>query len=210
MICIAPTKPLIHPVASKKEIRDVQKFRYQILVEELGFDTLPGIDHRRRLLGDRLDDQLPLFAAYAGGRLVGTIRWGLVSWMTQPPLAVRRALAAGYGEGYHRAQIGICDRLAVAADHRGVWLNLELSTAACRSLVQNGCSACFCWARPRLCRLYQRLGFRDLGIVADGEADQVRRVMRLETSDQEHLKKIGSPFLEIFGIASNSDTCMRQ
>ena len=205
MICITPTKPLIYPVTSKKERTAVQKFRYEILVEELGLDALSGIDHRRRLLGDRLDDQMPLFAAYAGGRLVGTIRCGPVSLMSQMPVAVRRALAAGYGEGYRPEQIGICDRLAVAAEHRGIWLNLELSTAACHSVVQNGCTVCFCWARPRLCRLYQRLGFRDLGIVAGETADQVRRIMRLEMSDLAHLKKINSPFLEILETASNRD-----
>ena len=93
----------------------------------------------------------------------------------------------------------------MAAEHRGVWLNLELSTAACHSVVQNGCTVCFCWARPRLCRLYQRLGFRDLGIVAGETADQVRRIMRLEMSDLAHLKKINSPFLEILETASNRD-----
>jgi len=205
MICITPTKPLITPVTSKTEITEVQKFRYKILVEELGLNAIPSIDHRRRLIGDYLDDKLSLFAAYAGDRIVGTIRCGLVSRMTQKPAALDQALAAGYGEGYLPEQLGICDRLAIASEHRGIWLNLELSIAACHSLVRKGCTACFCWARPRLCRLYQRLGFRDLGIVADGKTDQIRRVMRLELSDLAHLKKINSPFQEILEVAYRSD-----
>jgi ribosomal protein S18 acetylase RimI-like enzyme len=201
MICITPTKPLITPVTSKTEITEVQKFRYKILVEEFGLNAIPGIDHRRRIVGDHLDDKLSLFAAYVGDRIVGTIRCGLVSRMTQKPAALDQALAAGYGEGYLPEQLGICDRLAIAAEHRGIWLNLELSTAACHSLVRKGCTACFCWARPRLCRLYRRLGFRDLGIIADGNADQIRRVMRLEMSDRTHLRKVGSPFQEILEVA---------
>ena len=197
MICITPTKPLIPPVTSQAEITDVQQFRYQILVEEFGLNTIAGIDHRRRLVGDTLDDKLSLFAAYAGGRLVGTIRCGLVSLMAQRPTALDQALAAGYGEGYLPSQLGICDRLAIAPEHRGIWLNLELATAACHSLVREGCEACFCWARPRLCRLYQRLGFHDLGIATDSATEQTRRVMRLEISDRTHLEKVGSPFREI-------------
>ena len=79
MICITPTKPLITPVTSKTEITAVQKIRYKILVEEFGLNAIPGIDHRRRIVGDHLDDKLSLFAAYAGDRIVGTIRCGLVS-----------------------------------------------------------------------------------------------------------------------------------
>ena len=201
MICITPTKPLITPVTSQAEITDVQQFRYQILVEEFGLNTIAGIDHRRRLIGDALDAKLSLFAAYAGGRLVGTIRCGPVSHMTQRPAALDQALAAGYGEGYLPGQLGICDRLAIAPEHRGIWLNLELATAACHSLVREGCEACFCWARPRLCRLYRRLGFRDLGIIASGNNHQIRRVMRLEISDRTHLEKVGSPFQEILEVA---------
>jgi len=201
MICISPSKPLIAPVTSKAEIEKVQKFRYEILVEELGLTTTPGIDHRRRLLGDCLDGDLSLFAAYAGGQIVGTIRCGRVSSVTRRPAALEQALAAGYGERYLPEQLGVCDRLAIDPKQRGVWLNLELSTVACHQLVQMGCRACFCWARARLCRLYQRLGFHDLGIVADGNTKESRRVMRLEMSDLAHLKKVGSPFQEILEVA---------
>ncbi len=205
MICITPTKPLITPVTSKSEIIEVQQFRYKILVEEFGLKTTPGIDHCHRRIGDTLDDKLSLFAAYAGGRLVGTIRCGLVSLMAQRPTALDQALAAGYGEAYLPDQLGICDRLAIAPEHRGIWLNLELATAACHSLVREGCEACFCWARPRLCRLYQRLGFHDLGIATDSATEQTRRVMRLEVSDSRHLKKVGSPFQEILEFANNEN-----
>ena len=205
MICITPTKPLITPVTTTAEITAIQEFRYKIIVEEFGLNGIPGIDHRHRRISDSLDDKLSLFAAYSGDRLVGTIRCGLVSQMPQKPATLDQALAAGYGEGYLPEQLGICDRLAIAAEHRGIWLNLELSTAACHSLVRKGCTACFCWARPRLCRLYRRLGFRDLGIVADGKNDQIRRVMRLELSDLTHLKKINSPFQEILEVAYRTD-----
>ena len=204
MICISPAKPLITPVTSKAEITEIQKFRYKILSEEFGLKSVAGIDHRRRLIGDSLDEKLSLFAAYAGGRLVGTIRCGLVSHMNQRPNALDQALAAGYGAGYRADQLGVCDRLAIAPEHRGIWLNLELSTAASHRLVQKGCRACFCWARPRLCRLYHRLGFHDLGIVTDGDTDQMRRVMRLEVSDLTHLRKVGSPFHEILETAHSN------
>lgn len=206
MICISPAKPLIMPVTSKAEIIEIQKFRYRILVEEFGLDSIAGIDHQLRLIGDCLDEKLTLFAAYAGGRLVGTIRCGIVSEMMQRPNDLQQALAAGYGAGYRANELGVCDRLAIANEHRGIWLNLELSTAACHRLVRSGCRACFCWSRPRLCRLYQRLGFHDLGGVGDkidGTSDQIRRVMRLEVSDLEHLKQVGSPFQEILETAQS-------
>ncbi|MEC7696537.1 MAG: GNAT family N-acetyltransferase [Planctomycetota bacterium] len=204
MICISPAKPLITPVTSKAEIREIQRFRYKILSEEFHLDSVDGIDHRRRIIGDSLDEKLSLFAAYAGGRLVGTIRCGPVSSMTQRPSALQKALASGFGAGYRTDQLGVCDRLAIASEHRGIWLNLELSTAACHNLLRKGCKACFCWARPRLCRLYHRLGFHDMGIVTDGNPNGIRRVMRLEVSDLEHLRKVGSPFQEILEtVASN-------
>ena len=205
MICISPAKPLITPVTSKAEIKDIQRFRYRILSDEFQLDSIDGIDHRRRMIGDRLDEKLSLFAAYAGGRLVGTIRCGQVSIMTQRPRALRKALAAGYGKGYRTDELGVCDRLAIAPEHRGMWLNLELSTAACHSLVKKGCRACFCWARPRLCRLYYRLGFHDVGVVTDDNPNRIRRVMRLEVNDMKHLKKVGSPFQEILETANSND-----
>ena len=52
MICISPAKPLIMPVTSKAEIIEIQKFRYRILVEEFGLDSIAGIDHQLRLIGD--------------------------------------------------------------------------------------------------------------------------------------------------------------
>ena len=204
MICISSTKPLISLATSKAEIAEIQAFRYKILVEEFGFKSIAGIDHSRRLIGDHLDEKLSVLAASVGGRIVGTIRCGFVSEMTPRPVDLANALAAGYGAAYRPAQLGVCDRLAIVPEHRGMWLNLELSTAACHSLVRSGCRACFCWARPRLCSLYQRLGFHDLGKVVDGHADQVRRVMRLEVDDMTHLKKIGSPFQEILQTAKSN------
>ena len=204
MICISPAKPLITPVTSKAEIKEIQRFRYRILSDEFQLDSIDGVDHRRRMIDDRLDEKLSLFAAYVGGRLVGTIRCGQVSKMTQRPDVLSKALAAGYGRGYRTDELGVCDRLAIAPEHRGMWLHLELSTAACHSLVKKGCRACLCWARPRLCRLYCRLGFHDVGKVNDDNPNRIRRVMRLELNDIKHLKKVGSPFQEILETAHSN------
>ena len=166
----------VRPVRTPEDLRIAQRFRYQVCIEEYGQTYLEGIDHPSKTLGDHLDHDLTVFGVYAQNQLVGTVRWGLLSWTKRPHRHSKAIQRLGFDIP---EMIGMTDRLALAPQVRNLaTLRLLTKTIGTHALFA-GSAYEFCWAQPRLTPLYTRLGYRKTSAEVLNDAGQKLHIMQL-------------------------------
>ncbi|MHA1109045.1 MAG: cyclic nucleotide-binding domain-containing protein [Alphaproteobacteria bacterium] len=190
----------IGPVGSAAELRDVQRFKYDVYVAEMGrYGAIA--DHARRLLIEPDDATSHVYQARVGGKLAATMRltWG------GDTLDGRDALGARHVEQYDLApfleavapeQIVVGERFMIDPAYRGTSLLIEMFTAFMDFVNERRIQLIFGDCEPHLLNTYQALGYR---------AYTARNVNSAETGflvplvivaeDLGYLREIGSPLV---------------
>jgi len=177
-----------------EEKQAIYELRYRCYIEELGWQY-QNADQERRHLRDEGDEMGTLYYASDEGRVIATCRVhfsslelenevkeniGLHRFSTFPPEA----------HGY------IC-RLVVLSEYRGTTVMIRLLQRGYADARHHGMRFCFCWCRPRLVEIYERLGFTRYKDNVSNTSQGYVVPMVLLTEDSEHLRSVRSPFLRL-------------
>lgn len=183
----------IERAGTAEELRDIQRFRYRIYVEEMG-KPMPEADHDTKRIVDVADDRGFVFGAFEDQELIGTLRLsvGLGAVAGDPHLAIYDIEAFS---GVDPRQIAFASRFMLHRDYRGSLAAHRLALAALETAIANGARLCLCYCAPYLVSYYEQMGFRrytnnfqdDLGY---------RIPMVMVGFDREYLQATKSPLLE--------------
>ncbi len=142
----------------------VYRFRYRVLVEELG-QTIPGADHKRRRIHDQLDDSARLLVALdeQSGAIVGSLRCNLGS---DRPLDPGLVQALNLGPMVHAVGadcVSHTSAFVVDPSFRGETIAstmvTQLYSVALAKRILVDTLAC----EPALASSYHQLGYRPFG-----------------------------------------------
>ena len=167
---------IVQPVTTVRELESIQQLRYQICVVERGQMHLEGTCHRSKTIADHLDQDLVVFGISCNGELVGTLRWGLVSWSDRPHRHTTKLQALGF---HDLDKLGVTDRLALTPSVRSLLTLRQVYEGVATTALDAGSMYEFCWASPRLAVLYGRLGYRRTGAKVVNDAGKPLEILQL-------------------------------
>ena len=192
----------IGPVGSAAELRDVQRFKYDVYVVEMGrYGAIA--DHANRLLIETDDDASHIFQARVGGKLAGTMRltWGGDTFDGRGALHERQVEQydlAPFLAVMEPAQIVVGERFMIDPAFRGTSLLIEMFTAYMSFVNERRIQLVFGDCEPHLLNTYQALGFRTYTArnVNSPETGYLIPLV-IVSEDIDHMRRIGSPLAAV-------------
>jgi hypothetical protein len=188
----------IRPVATPDELRDVQRFKYDVYVAEMGrYGTIA--DHENRLLVEVDDPSSHIFQARVEGKLAATMRltWG------GDTFDGRGALGQRHVEQYDLApflaamapeQIVVGERFMIDPAYRGTSLLNQMFTAYMNFVNERRIQLVFGDCEPHLLNTYQALGFRTYtGQNVNSPETGYLIPLVIVAEDMAYMREIGSP-----------------
>jgi hypothetical protein len=138
--------------------------------------------------------------------LIGTVR---VNYARDAALGEYESLYGMRDVGVaHPGATSITTKMLVAHDHRHTTLAYRLAVAAYRRALHDGILSDFIDVYPARRAFFERMGYRVVRPqVFHSEFGEVA-VMRVDTRDEHHLRKVGSPFLRYLLQASEDPSCL--
>jgi hypothetical protein len=182
-------------IASARDMQQVRRLRYRVMVEEQG-RLLQSVDWRRRELSDALDDCSTVWYARDGRAMVGTISqttMGPDFDLTRLPSALELA-AFPRSAAYPLAYSG---RFVIASTHRSTWVLPSLARHVYAHGRRLGAKFDFMATTPALVPLFERLGYlRYTASAHHLPGDNGLLIpMVLPATDYAHLRRVRSPCL---------------
>jgi CRP-like cAMP-binding protein/predicted GNAT family N-acyltransferase len=176
---------------TKSEREAVYRLRYEVYIEEMGYDY-PAADHQARLLPDEGNRQSPLLYAQSDGEVVGTLKidGGADSPFTAEEYAsyhIDRFLALVPAD-----RIAILSRFIMRPGYRSGEITDSLLAAMIAFLLARRVQVLFCRCRPHLIGFYERLGFRAYADVVSTPVAGVLVPLVLVLDDVPYLERIRS------------------
>jgi len=177
------------------ERRAVYALRYEVYIEEMGFDD--PADHLRRSMRDANDDTARLLVAMDGGEIHGTMR---INWDGDAPFSPTTREwydldpfldAAGPG------RTAIASRFMVRPQLRSSGLVLDILRETVRFVAEQHIELMFGDCQAHLINLYQGLGFRTYTTTRSDPAAGITVPLVMVTGDVGHLEGVASPVLDI-------------
>ena len=182
----------IRPVVLADELRAVQRQRYEIYVEELGFAN-PQAEPGVRIVADALDDTGQILGAFDGAVLAGSVRVNYGDFGEYAELdCVRR-----FGP-YFPGRMMLITKLVIEPAHRAGTLMgrfgmaLYLHTLDSHPQTMFGVMSCL----PSNAGYFRRLGYRQIGAPFRHAAAGVTLPMAAAIYDKEHFRRIGCPLVK--------------
>lgn len=185
----------IRIATTPEEMEQVYRLRYQCYIEELGwkYDQANG---KTKELRDSLDMAATIYYATDGGRMVATYCLHFAGGF-ELPAEWRHCFALDQFAAFPESSLSFSSRLMVLPEYRGSTLVPRMLMKAYEEGWRHGTRFNFCFCRPRLIDLYERLGFvRYKDNILD-PAQGYMAPMVLLNEDAEHLRAVRSPFLKI-------------
>ena len=189
----------IRVVTTPGEIRAIQRQRYAIYVEELGYPQRHAC-HESRTVAEPLDASGVLFGAFEHGRLLASVRVNYGSTSSE------------YGEGqafgeftalyglqrfgrWDPGGISVVTKLMIEPEHRAGTLMARLGVALYVHTRETLPSTMFCVIDcvPALRDYFQRLGYRQIGPQFRHSAAGMVVPMAFPVYDRRHFESVRSP-----------------
>ncbi|MBK8095180.1 MAG: cyclic nucleotide-binding domain-containing protein [Verrucomicrobiaceae bacterium] len=183
-------------VATTPEEKEaVYRLRYECYVEELGW-KYDKADQSAKTLRDDMDDSAVIYYAEDKGKVVATycvhFGQGLVipdKWRTHYDLD-------RFAE-FPQECLSFSSRLIVTAEYRSTMVVPKMLVTAYMESWRRGTRFNFCFCRPRLIDLYERLGFIRYKENIFEPTQGYMSPMVLMSEDADHLWAVRSPFLRV-------------
>jgi predicted GNAT family N-acyltransferase len=181
----------------ESELRAVQRFKYEIYVEEMGrYGAIA--DHERRLLVEADDPASHHFLVTVDGTLAATMRltWGGDDALTERH--VEQYDLGGFLAQLAPAELVVGERFMIAPAYRGSTVLLDLFTAYMEFVNRRRIQLIFGDCEPHLLNTYQALGFRtytERNVNSPETGYLIPLVIVAE--DVDYLRRLGSPLAEV-------------
>jgi hypothetical protein len=179
---------VVRQVSTSESLLRLQRFRYQIYIEELG-KQLPWADHNRRLLAGPEDATALHFCATLFGSIVGCVRLHV-----SPNIPSRVTADLGLQSFFSEYSLptGYISQLMIKPGLRGKGGALKLLAHLYVFGRSTGGVLCFNHCDPRLVRYYERMGLHKFGrpFIDPNIGKQIPMVQILE--DEDHYRQKGS------------------
>jgi CRP-like cAMP-binding protein/predicted GNAT family N-acyltransferase len=181
----------------ESELRAVQRFKYEIYVEEMGrYGAIA--DHERRLLVEADDPASHHFLVTVDGTLAATMRltWGGDDALTERH--VEQYDLGGFLAQMAPAELVVGERFMIAPAYRGSTVLLDLFTAYMEFVNRRRIQLIFGDCEPHLLNTYQALGFRtytERNVNSPETGYLIPLVIVAE--DVDYLRRLGSPLAEV-------------
>lgn len=185
----------IRIATTPEELERVHQLRYRCYVEELGW-KYDQADDAAKTLTDPMDVHGTIYYAEDNGRLVATYCIHFAGSFELPEIW-RQHYGLDKFAGFPESCFSFSSRLMVVPELRGSSIVPRILLKAYEEGWRRGTRFNFCFCRPRLTELYERLGFvryKD-NILEPSQGYMVPLI--LMTEDAEHLRAVCSPFLKI-------------
>lgn len=181
--------------ATAEERQGVYALRYACYVDELGW-KYDAADPSLKILSDQMDENAIIYYAKDQGKVVATFCLHLGS-LTKIPHKWREHYALERFQAFPDEAFCFISRYVVAPEYRGSLVSLKILMKGYSDAWRHGVRLSFCFCRPRLIDLYERLGFMRYksNIYEPTQGYMVPMVMMNE--DAEHLRRVRSPLLKI-------------
>jgi N-acyl-L-homoserine lactone synthetase len=183
----------VHTAQSRAEIEAIYRFRYTVFVEELGRE-IGGVDHDRRWVHDREDEQPYTFHAYTGKRdaITGSMR--LRFWNPgEVPEHERQQFSMDQIPGIDGLSVAEGDRFMISRSLRGRLILPSMMRSMFELLVvDREADLVFCCCGPGLVRHYRKLGFQPYRAKPIHSPEGMRVPLIAIPSDIDYAKSQGS------------------
>jgi hypothetical protein len=190
---------------SVPEVAAIQRFRYQVAVEELG-GTSVDADAARKVVTDPLDaDAQHLFARDIRGKLAAALRI-VPAAIDAVPVAMADAFRLGDFARFGRPATALQDRLAIIGDLSGGGVLAALLGGAVRLARRLGARFLCTAVLPDHVRSFEQLGYRRYAEAFIDRDDRYLVPLVLLTEDYIHLATINSPFAPLIVRENNPST----
>jgi predicted GNAT family N-acyltransferase len=197
-------------VEKASEMEKVYRLRYRIYIEELKKD-LPWADHAQKRLPDPYDSGAIHFAVCRlGGHPVGCARLHLGTAIPKDPLEEMDIVHLVQRDGF---RCGYVSKLMVDRSLRGKGASLLILMRAIEYGAAAGAEYGVFHCHPKLCRLYERYGFRRFGKPFEMAHVGIQICMVNLFGDVDHFVKVGSPlaeFVQRFRLPEDRLRALRQ
>jgi len=197
----------VHVARSDADRERVYRFRYRVVVDELGGDSVRA-HHGLKMLRDPLDSTGTQLFVQLDDEIVAAARLNCGGLSALPDIFVRPLKLDNFAE-WGDASLSMTDRLLVSRKGRDTAAAALLLLAAFKMARQHGSRFDFAPCPPSLVKLYEQLGYRRYGenFLDEDETYQVPLVLLLE--DYQHLSSINSPFARTAaGMEKPRDTAL--
>ena len=192
----------IGPVGSAAELRDVQRFKYDVYVAEMGrYGAIA--DHGNRLLVEVDDPTSHIFQARVDGKLAATMRltWGGDTFDGRGALGERHLEQydlAPFLEVMAPEQIIVGERMMIDPTFRGTSLLIEMFSAFMTFANDRRIQLIFGDCEPHLLNTYQALGYRTYTArnVNSPETGYLIPLV-IVAEDLGYMREIGSPLAAV-------------
>lgn len=187
----------IRPVRDATELRAVQRFKYDVYVDEMGrYGDIA--DHDARLLVEADDATSHVFVALVDGALAATMR---LTWGGDAALGPRQIEQYDLGPFLEHMPLGqfvVGERFMIAPAYRGSDLLMQLFTAYLGFVNERRIQLVFGDCEPHLLNTYQALGFRTYtGRHVNSPATGYLIPLVIVAEDLDYLRGIGSPLAAV-------------
>ena len=193
----------IRRVTSADEISAVQRQRYAIYIEELGYAN-PNAANGERTVADALDETGHILGAFDGGTLAGSVRINYGEFGEYAALGCVRQFGP-----YFPGRMKLITKLVIAPEYRAGTLMGRMGTAIYLHTIRThpqtlfGLVACV----PAHLGFFQRFGFREIGAGFAHSAAGFSHPLVAAMYDQHHFRRIGCPLVKLcpYHDAASSD-----
>src|SRR5262245_59286827 len=179
---------------TEEELEAIYRFRYEIYVEELGYE-LAYTDHERKVIVDPLDKTARIIGAFEDGKVVGTIR---LNYARDSDMGNHTDLYSLHQAGeFHPYHTAVTERLMVANRFRGGSLGIRLAEAVYRMARSDRIEFCFIGCKSHLVKLFLSMGFRPHKENVKHPGVGEGTLLVIVVSDLHYLEQVRSPFATI-------------
>lgn len=182
----------IRIATTPEEKEEIYHLRYQAYVEELGWRP-EDVDDENKRLHDPEDETETVYYVMDGEKMVATCRQHFGAGRLDAKTRAKYSLDK-FAE-FPDEEFGFTYRLVVLPEYRGTTVLIRLLLRVYEDVWKKGLRFSFCYCRPRLINVYERLGFiryKDNFLV---EEQGYMAPMLLVVDDAKHLSNVRSPFL---------------
>jgi predicted GNAT family N-acyltransferase len=180
-------------VSGASEMEKIYRLRYRIYIEELK-KNLPWADHARKRLTDPHDTGAVHFAVRRlGGEPVGCVRLHLGAAIPGELLELMQIRDLVARDGY---RCGYVSKLMVDRSLRGKGASLLMMMHMIEHGAPAGGEYALFHCNPKLCRLYERYGFRRFGKPFEMAHVGTQICMINLFGDADHFLRVNSPLAE--------------